>query len=328
MPTLDEAPLETFYAAAAAEFGQAVEREGVVEQVVKFGDVGVRLRFARSPLAELLSDSFARRYEDGGCDVEATISSWEEGGAAARVPWGEAELAPGGLVSGVGAGPVVAVHDTYWGAVTLADLPSRTVLYRVPSPEAVPWWERAAPLRLGLSLALRGKGRHVVHAGAVGDDRGAVLLVGPRGSGKTTVALAAVENGLDFIADDYALLDIGPLATVSSVYSTLSVRGDASDSTKEVVDVDAVRPGVLRGSLPVRGLIAPRTGDGPARLRRISPAAALLAWAPTTALQFPFDDGAVVASLGVVARQVACFALDIGDEPSEMARAVEQVLEQ
>jgi hypothetical protein len=328
MPTLDEASPETFYAAADAEFGQAVEREGIVERVVKFGDAGVRLRFAGSRLAELLSDPFARRYEDGGCDVEATISSWEEVGAAARVPWAEADLGAGGLVSGFGGGPVVAVHDTYWGAVTLADLPSRTVLYRVPSHEAVPWWERATPLRLALSVALRADGRHVVHAGAVGDDRGAVLLVGPRGSGKTTVALAAVESGLGFIADDYALLDAGPLATVSSMYSTLSVPGDASDNSKQVVDVDAVRPGALRGSMPVRALIAPRTGAGPAGLRRISPAAALLAWAPTTALQFPFDEGAVVASLGAVARQVPCFALDIGHDPGELARAVEQVLGQ
>ena len=95
-----------------------------------------------------------------------------------------------------------------------------------------------------------------------------------------------------------------------------------------MIDVAALMPGSLRESLPVRAVIVPRIRGGHARLRRVSPAEALLALAPSTVFQLPFDDGAALASLAAVVRQVPCFALDVGDDMAELASAVEQTLEQ
>jgi hypothetical protein len=60
----------------------------------------------------------------------------------------------------------------------------------------------------------------------------------------------------------------------------------------------------------------------------VSPARALLALAPSTALQTPFGDGAVVASLAELVRGVPCFGLDVGDDVAEVGSAVEQALEE
>jgi hypothetical protein len=263
--------------------------------------------------------------------VHATIRLWEADACPAGpvpFPWRVADIGPGGLVRGPGNDPVQAVYETYSGALTLVDSGGRALLHRVPHRGMVPWWERAAPLRPALFWALGGAGRHLVHAGAVGDDRGGVLLAGARGSGKTTVALAALVHGLGYVADDYVLLHTAGEPTAVSLYSTISVRAAPDAEEKAVLDVAALMHGSLRESLPVRAVVVPRISGGRACLRRVSPTEALLALAPSTAFHMPFDDGAVVASLAALVRRVPCFALDVGDGVAELADAVEQVLEQ
>jgi len=331
MPRLAEAALPSFYAAAAREYDLAAERTGVVEVDLRFADRRVRLRFAGAELADALLGALAARRDDGGGEVDATIALWEARARPAGslpFPWPVADVGPGGLVRGSDFSRVLAVHETYSDTVTLVDAAERAVLHRVPHCGAVPWWERAAPLRPALFWALGGEGRHLVHAGAVGDDRGGVLLAGARGSGKTTVALAALQHGLGFVADDYLLLHANEEPKAVSLYGTASISGAPDAQAKTVVDVTSLMPDSLRQSLPVRAVAVPRICGGRARLRHLSPAEALRAWAPTTVFQMPFDDGAALASLAAVVRRVPCFALDVGDDGAELASAVEQVLEQ
>jgi hypothetical protein len=328
MPRSGEAALGSFVAAAGREFEVAGERRPVVERVLCVGDRRLRLRFVGGELAGLLEPGLAARSGDAEGLIDCEVDAWEESACVdgpVPFPWARADIGPGGLVRGSGNGGASAVHETSWGGLTLTDRRAR-VLRRVPDCGAVPWWERAAPLRVALFWALAGAGRHVVHAGAVGDDRGAVLLAGARGSGKTTVALAGVDHGLRYLGDDYVLLETGREPTVSAIYRNASVRGASDREPKTILDVAAVRPGAVLGSAPVRAVIVPRITGGRASVRRVTSAEALRAWAPATAVQFPFDGGAVLASLAAVVGQVPCFALDVGDDATELARAVDQGL--
>jgi hypothetical protein len=347
MSSLAEASLPAFFAAAAGEFEAAGERTGVVGVQLRFGEFGVRLRFAGGGLADALLAALAGRREQVGGQVHATIDLWEAAAClagAVAAPWAIADIGPGGLVRGLDRDRVVAVHDTYAGAITVADRGNGAVLHRVPDCAAVPWWERAAPLRVALYWALSGPRRHFVHAGAVGDDRGGVLLAGASGSGKTTVALAALTHGLGYVADDYVLLnttsqphaialyrtaklDDGHLTRFASLADAVRLPPAFAATEKAVLDVGAASPSSLRASLPVRAVIVPRIRGGRASLRRIGPAEALLALAPSTMLQLPFDDRAAFGSLAALVRRVPCFGLDVGDDPSELAAAVQQALE-
>jgi hypothetical protein len=86
-------------------------------------------------------------------------------------------------------------------------------------------------------------------------------------------------------------------------------------------------PQSLVDSLPIRAVLVPRIRGGRALLHRTSAAQALLALAPSTAFQMPFDEGQVFGSLASVARSLPAFALDVGDEPGELAHAIDEVLD-
>lgn len=218
-------------------------------------------------------------------------------------------------------------------APVMADAAMVMVRRRVDDIAELAWWERAAPLRVQLAHVLGSGVRRVVHASVVGDARGGLALVGPRASGKTTAALAAVHGGLRFVADDYVLLRGGPpletrpsLETVC-LYSTASVRSGAEEGTKRVVDVDSVRPDALRRSLPLRAVAVARVSGGKTRWRRVAAAAALRAWAPSTVRLMADDRGAALPLLAAAVRSLPCYSLDVGDDESEIAAAVGEMLD-
>jgi hypothetical protein len=327
MPRLAEGALGSSYASARSEFELAAEDRGIVEHDLRLGDQCVRVRCAGARLADVLLAALAHRSESQPRPPpRSTIDIWERrglDGAGITFPWRETEIEPGGLVRKAAEPRFVAVHDTYADAVTLVDRPGHELLHRIADSETLPWWERAAPLRAALFWALTGGGPRLVHAGAVGDERGGVLLAGARRSGKTTVAVAAAAHGFGYLGDDSVLLYGSGGLTAGSIYNTASVLADADAEAKTVLDVAS---GSLRDSVAVRAVIVPRIDGGPTQLSPIEPSAALLAWAPTSALRLPYDQEEVVATLGNVVRRVPCFALRVGDDARELAAAVDEAL--
>ena len=202
-----------------------------------------------------------------------------------------------------------------------------TVRRQVGDVGELTWWERAAPLRIALSRVLGADNRQVVHASVVGDDRGAVAVVGPRGSGKTTAALAAVHGGFGFVADDYVLLRTEPRAQAICLYSTACIRTRSSDHAKRVIDVGSVHADALRRALPLLAVVAPRVCGGRTRRHRIAAPAALRAWAPTTAVLMTGQHGAAIPLLATVVRSLPCYALDVGDDPRDIAEAVHEIFD-
>ncbi len=343
-----EQELSDFFAQAAREHSQALASAGEDERTICLGDCRIRLRFAGTPLADAITEALRPNLVADEGPVDVTIGLWEESrvpGGALALPWRDVDLGPRGLLRGRPDAAVLAVHEAGVGAVTLVDRPGRRLLYRVPDVSTLPWWERAAPLRPALFWALSGQRRHLVHAGAVGDARrGGVLLAGAGGSGKTTVAMAALSASMSYVADDYLLADVGPepvawnmygtakldpghLARFPQLASAVSISADPLSDEKSVLDVEAFAPGALARSLPVRAVLVPHIRGGHARLHRTSAAQALLALAPSTTFQMPFDDGQAARSLAVLARQMPAFALDVGDESEELVQALDEILD-
>jgi len=138
--------------------------------------------------------------------------------------------------------------------------------------------------------------------------------------------MAAVNNGLRIVADDYLLLHAANRPVAISLYSTASIAADLDVPEKRILDLPSLAPGSLCASAPVVAVVLPRIRGGRSQVCRVSPAEVLRAWAPSTVLQMPFDGGAVVAALADVVRKLPCFALDVGDDEADVASTVEQLL--
>jgi hypothetical protein len=352
MSSRSDSELTDFLHVATSEHAEAMRVHGTVERYLEVGRDRVRLRFAGASLAEALLPGLGPRATaaDGGRPT-ASIDLWEEvlvPGGHVPVPWSDNDVGPRGLLRGpTGSGIVVVQEGSVRegsARVTLVDETARAIRYRVPSTEMLPWWERAHPMRTALFWALAGSGRHLVHAGAVGDERGGILLVGASGSGKTTMALAALMAGLRYVSDDYVLIttDSGPQA--HNVFATaklleghlerfpeLAVHarrfGLGEPDEKFVLYLPAACPGALTTALRLRAVAVPRITGGTTAVRPTSAGEALLALAPSTIMQMPYDGGAVLAPLGRLLRSLPSFAIDVGDDPDGLAGALDEALE-
>lgn len=60
----------------------------------------------------------------------------------------------------------------------------------------------------------------LVHSASVGIDGKGVLITAPSGKGKSTLAFACLLKGMDYVSDDYLLLNAEGSPTARSIYST------------------------------------------------------------------------------------------------------------
>jgi hypothetical protein len=86
----------------------------------------------------------------------------------------------------------------------------------------------------------------VLHAAAVADDRGgAIVLAGPSGHGKSSLALELAKRGHGFLSDDIAPLDLVQ-SLVSPFHRAVAVVPDANSPIPEPFLSEARRPSAVR----------------------------------------------------------------------------------
>src|SRR5205807_649323 len=104
-------------------------------------------------------------------------------------------------------------------ALSVYDADANASWYWAADADRLPAWECASPLRHVLHWWLADHGLQQVHAGSVGTERGAVLVVGRGGRGKSTTTLAALGQGLKYVGDDYVAVELEPEPLVHSIYN-------------------------------------------------------------------------------------------------------------
>lgn len=164
--------------------------------------------------------------------------------------------------------------------VSVTDDPPAVAALRNSDHTAISWiddrahepvYSRFRPFAEILSAWFPSRGMLLLHAAAVGDADGAVLLVGDGGSGKSTTAVLCSERGLGFLADDFCLLEPGSPPRVHSIYRSAKLREESarrvpavSTAPGDTVDGDhyfLVDEAVTVVSAPVRAIVATRPAD-------------------------------------------------------------------
>lgn len=224
----------------------------------------------------------------------------------------------------------------------LYDISSKTAYFWVEDSRDLPKWMYAAPLRTILHWFFSHYGIHFVHGAAVGTENGAVLLTAMGGSGKSTTALSCLASGMDYIGDDYVLVEQN---TVHSLYNSVKIvpeqlsnfpdfRPDVwnrkglenGESDKAILFLSKLFPNQLKKGSSLSAILIPRI----ATKTKIIPATkleAMLALLPTTLFQLPLAPTSKTSSLTGIIGKTPCYILELGPEVRTVPETIRAFLD-
>lgn len=317
---------------------------GAVERSYLIGGFRVRLSFSGTALLSL-TRALAHLAIADHLTPDLTICVWDSESTGQRMlsrPWQESDFLARGVIQGYNTERIYTAFQHGSGAVSVLDKERNLGVFWVPDAR-VPYWETGSPLRTILHWWLLSRGLQLVHAAAVGNSSGGVLIGGKGGSGKSTTALACLESNLFYIGDDYTLLGLEPVSVVHSLYNSAKLNSDHAQrfpallpkvanperlaDEKALLFVNEHYPAKVATRLPVRAILLPRvTGLQDTQFKRVSVANALAALAPSTIFQLPRAGNEALKFLATFARHLPCFSLEVGIKLSTIPPVIEALL--
>lgn len=180
-------------------------------------------------------------------------------------------------------------------------------------PAAAPFWQRAKPLQLPLTIFFADRGIDLLHAALVSENGAGVLVAGMGGSGKSTIAMQSLLEGLDFLGDD--CVGVGVAGDGFEGYSIFGSscldRGDAA--AKEIVPVAEMYADRMVASTSIRAVVLPRiTHSDHVTAERTTAKEALLALAPSSLLKRALPAAEALTRMANLVSAVPAFRLEMG----------------
>lgn len=317
---------------------------GPVERSYNIGGYRIRLSFSGAALLSLTT-ALEHLTTDDQSTPDLTICLWDSESTGQRMiarPWQEEDFLARGVIQGYNTERIYTAFQHGSGAVSVLDKERNLAVFWAPDAR-LPYWEYGSPLRSILHWWLLGKGLQLVHAAAVGNSSGGVLIGGKGGSGKSTTALTCLESNLSYVGDDYTLLGLESGPVVHSLYNSAKLNSDHVQrfpallpkvanperlaDEKALLFVNKHYPAKVATRLPVRAVLLPRvTGLPETRWKRVSVAMTLAALAPSTIFQLPRAGNEAFQFLAAFVRQLPCFSLEVGTDLSTIPPAIERLL--
>lgn len=345
IPGKDQASKSVEYFQSVYElFKSSQQVTGPVERSYIIGGYRIRLSFS-GPALLSLTRALEHLATDDHSTPDLTICLWDSESTSQRMtqrPWQEDDFLARGVIQGYNTERIYTAFQHGSAAVSMLDKERDLAVFWAPD-HRLPYWENGSPLRTILHWWLLSRGLQLVHAAAVGNSSGGVLIGGKGGTGKSTTALACLESNLSYVGDDYTLLglDSGPM--VHSLYNSAKLNSDhiqrfpvllpkianpgRLDEEKALLFVNEHYPLKVATRLPVRAILLPRvTGLAETRLKRVSAAMTLAGLAPSTIFQLPRSGSEAFKFLATFARQLPCFSLEVGTDLSTIPRAIAGLL--
>jgi hypothetical protein len=308
-----------------------------------------RLRVAGKRLSDVYLRAFSHlRIDEPARGPALTIEVWDEEETGVGMDGLEADPdlnAPGEtFVSGDGRVVVTARAQTR----TVFDRQRRHIIGWVGSSARLTQYEMGRPLHAELLLWHKDRDVQAVHAGLVARRGDGLLLGGPGGSGKSTVALCCLDAGYRYIGDDYVgvrgLADGGFVG--HSLYCSThlepthltrfpwlephAIPGALPREDKSLVMLSEVRPDRLGRSARIRAVVLPRVVDvDRSSFRPASKIASMLRLAPTSLLQLPYAGVAVheFEKLTRFVETVPTYWFDLGRDFEDIPKRIGDILD-
>jgi hypothetical protein len=302
----------------------------------------VLVRFGSRELAKLLRRSIRHLREEFSSPPDLVIDCWSTA---------EVCLAGESIASGIfhlEREGIQLTWDAPDGPLTIYDPLRNHAWMRFGKLDSVSNYEVARPFRKILHWWAVDRSLQMIHAGAIGDSKGGVLLAGRSGSGKSTTALACLAGGLKYAADDYCLVEPGERSHLHSLYLSGVANARTADlvptlrhvllsaptmpgqdSAKHLIFSDEIAPSSVTLGFPLRAILVPRiTGGDTSRLEPLSAAECLRALAPSTLFQLPGQRAEGLARLASLVRSIPAWTLCLGNDPRGAVDVITNLLAQ
>jgi len=191
---------------------------------------------------------------------------------------------------------------------------------------------------------LKRRSRYSLHAAGLYLNGKSLLIAGPSGFGKTTLAIALVRAGFDFLGDDTVLLmhheegvricalpeQLAITQNTTSFFPELAyllAQPRAKGRPKREIDINDVFGTRIVWNCNPNVVVFPRIANtSKSMLSRISPAEALAELLPNVLLTEAVSSQAHLNILGRLARENRCYRLDTGKDFDEIPKLLRDVL--
>ncbi|MGV3709319.1 MAG: glycosyltransferase [Gemmatimonas sp.] len=349
-PAQTEEQQTAFFDAVAERYAHASMRSEVHIVQIELAGVLVDLEFAGDALIAHLTPALSHIVTDGRRRAEYRICCFDTASTGSEIvppPCPRDEFTERGDFWGMTSARIKSAFHWYEFSLNVMDLERRTGIFWVQSNRHLPSWTRASPLRTMLHWVAQATGAQLLHAAAVGTERGALLITGRGGVGKSSSALASLDAGMQYIGDDYLVARLEPEPRVFALYCTAKLDGEqlrrfptlashvvnthhALDEKAVVQLVPAFSNQVVR-SLPLRAVATPRfavddvatTTFGATTTVALQRAASF-----TTLAQLPGAGRGTHAFIERLVESVPGFTMHLGRDRAAVPDAIRALLDQ
>lgn len=344
-PVLSKPDAHALVAHFRDAYSAALAQTDCLIHTYRIAEYTVRLAFAGPTLVPLLTPALAHLACPHELTPDLTLYLWD--GASTGVepprPWSPEEIALRGEVPTWSNETILTAIQTDVNAVSILDRAQGVGFYWIDSPAALRAYEQAAPLKVLLHWWLRERGLTMIHAGAIGTEDGAVLIVGKTGAGKSTTTLTCLNAGLRYLSDDRCLLSLDPVPQAYCIYNSAKLHLQqmarfptllaqvnnlaAATTEKALLYLQQFAPQQVAPCLPIRAiLLAKVAGTATTTLAPVSRMAVLRDFVTSTLVYQPGAVQAEVHMMTELVRRVPCYQINLGYDFPGIAPVVVQAI--
>ena len=286
-----------------------------------------------------LAGSFLPSPDHRSTAVRVTLIDAVTAGPPPEIPWPKDWIGPFGTLRDAHRGPCSFAVDNETQCLNTFLPSSGEAVVWCRDVSRLPYWARATPFRIPLSWIAHTFGGEMIHgAGVVFGDQ-AVLLLGPGGAGKSTLALAAAQSGLPLLGDDFLMVSgleaqaiyrrvkahdetLERLAGGPSIGAILNADAPGE---KRILDLD---PGLLHADpISIGALVVPRIGVRATSTRMAAPE--LLRRVLYPSMQGLLGgSGMTLKVLAQLARHLPAYELEVGPDVQDNVAALTAIAEE
>lgn len=205
----------------------------------------------------------------------------------------------------------------------------------------LPYFEAGSPLKKILQWWFDSSDTTMLHSASVCRNGKAILIAGRGGKGKTSTALACMTNGMDYLGDDYIVVEGNNEFSVSSVYNSAKLTSESYKRFPELREV-TYNPDFKRGekgivflrsfsvsTAALMGIVLPEisTDEGSSFIR-VSSAEGFRALAPSTIFQHIGRRRNISEFTARLTKNLPCYKLKAGRDPELISNTVKNILKE